>query len=103
MLVRIRFSGNWACYAPHPEEVALACASLLVPSALLAFTLAVWSIAADLRWTHQFIVVSGTLSHWQAWFCIAAVLLLLARVLNRYGSASEEYNHRNSDILSRFL
>lgn len=102
MLVRIRFSGSWACYAPHSQEVALACASLLVPSALLAFTLALWRIAADLRWTGQFIVASGILSHWQAWFCIAAVLLLLARLLNRYGSVSEEYPERNSDILSRF-
>ncbi len=86
MLVRIRFSRPEAGYPPHPQEIALACASLLIPSALLAFTLAVWDIAADLRWTGQFIVSAGLFSHWQAWFCIAVLLLLVARFLDRYGS-----------------
>jgi len=101
MLVRIRLSRPEAGgYAPHPRDIALACASLLIPSALLAFTLAVWNIAADLRWTGEFIVSTGIFSHWQAWFCIAAFLLLFARLLNRYGADPGESDKR--EPLSRF-
>lgn len=102
MLVRIRVSRRTAGCAPHSQEVALACASLLVPSALLAFTLAIWNIAAGLRWASPFIVATGVFSHWQVWFCIAAVLLLLARLLDRYGASLEEYGDRDRGPLSRF-
>jgi hypothetical protein len=102
MLVRIRWSKPQGGYAPHSHEMALACASLLVPSALVAFTLAIWNIAADLRWTSEFIVSRGLLSHWQIWFCISAALLLVARVLNRYGADGEGYGHRDREPASRF-
>ena len=102
MLVRIRWSKPPEGYAPHSQEMALACASLLVPSALVAFTLAIWNIAADLRWTSEFIVSRGLLSHWQIWFCIAAVLLLAARLLNRYGANADEYGRGDREPMSRF-
>ncbi len=100
MLVRIRMGRPEAGYAPQFQEIALACASLLVPSALLAFTLAIWNIAADLRWTSQFIVSAGIFSHWQVWFCVAALLLLFARLLDHYGAGLEQY--RDREPLSRF-
>jgi hypothetical protein len=87
MLVRIRVGRPQVPYAPNAPEVALAFASLLIPSALLAFTLALWNIAADLRWTGRFLVSTGVLSHWQVWFCVAAFLLVFARLLDRYGAA----------------
>lgn len=102
MLVRIRLNMPEVGYAPHSQEMALACASLLIPSALLAFTLAVWNIAADLRWTGPFLVSSGIFSHWQTWFCIAALLLVFARLLNRYGENPEGTGDRDGPSLSRF-
>ena len=90
MLVRVRVGSSRVSNAPSPREIALACAALLTPSALLAFTMAVWNIAADLRWTSRFIVPAGVLSHWQAWFCFAALLLALARLLVRYGVGPSE-------------
>jgi hypothetical protein len=102
MLLRIRVSRPATPYAPTPHELALAFASLLIPSALLAFTLAVWNIAADLRWTTRFVVSAGVLSHWQTWFCIAVFLLALARILNRYGAADGELPVRDREPLSRF-
>jgi hypothetical protein len=87
MLVRIRVGPPHVPYTPKAPEVALAFASLLIPSALLAFTLALWNIAADLRWTGRFVVSTGVLSHWQAWFCAAALFLGFARLLDRYGAA----------------
>ena len=67
------------------QEAALALAALLTPAALIAFSMAFWSIAADLRWTTDFVISNGLLSHWQIWLATAALLLLLARVLDRYG------------------
>jgi hypothetical protein len=67
----------------------LALASLLTPAALLAFTMAFWRMAADLRWTGEFFVSDGLLSHWQTWLGTAAVLLFLASVLNRLGRAGD--------------
>ena len=87
MLVRIRVGPPPVSYAPNAPEVALAFASLLVPSALLAFTLALWNIAADLKWTGRFPVSNGVWSHWQVWFCMAALLLAFARLLDRYGAS----------------
>ena len=102
MLVRIRLSVPEVGYAPHAHEVALACASLLTPSALIAFTLAAWNIAADLRWTGQFIITTGILSHWQIWFCIAAFLSFAAWMLNRYGLTSGDSHHSDGESWSRF-
>jgi hypothetical protein len=101
MLVRIRVGWPKMLSTPQPHEVALAFASLLVPSALLAFTLALWNIAADLRWTSQFIVSAGLLSHWQVWFCMAAFLLAFARLLDRYGLGRSGLGHSGIDRSER--
>jgi hypothetical protein len=66
------------------RKLALLIAALLTPSALIAFTLAFWIIASQMRWTGDFFVRSGFLSHWQVWLCTAAVLLLLSRLLDHY-------------------
>ncbi len=103
MLVRIRVGRPQAPYAPNAPEVALAFASLLVPSALLAFTLALWNIAADLRWTGRFPVSTGVLSHWQVWFCMAAFFLAFARLLDWYGASERgQAGPAGRDPLSRF-
>jgi hypothetical protein len=85
MVVRVRWQPPAIGAIPlRSKEIALLFASLLAPSALIAFTLAGWIVASELRWTGEFFASEGLLSHWQFWLCIAAVLLGLARVLERY-------------------
>jgi hypothetical protein len=71
------------------ETVALITAVLLTPSALLAFTMGLWIITSDLKWTREFFLPHGLFSHWQVWICTAGVLLLLARLLDRYAVIDE--------------
>ena len=85
MLVRIRLHRRAGREDPQ-QRLALGLAALLTPSALIAFTISFWSIAAHLHWTTDFFVSSGLFSHWQAWLIAAAALFFAARVLNRYAS-----------------
>lgn len=73
------------------RRAVLLLAALLAPSALVAFTMAFWIIAADLRWTGEFFLTSGLFSHWQVWLCTAAVLLLLSRLLDRVARRPGEF------------
>jgi hypothetical protein len=66
-------------------------AALLAPSALVAFTMAFWIIASDLRWTGEFFLTTGLFSHWQVWLCTAAILLLLSRLLDRAARRPGEF------------
>lgn len=70
------------------QRLALASAALLVPAAVMAYVLAGWRLMADLSLTGQFPITGGLFSHWLVWFGAAALLHVLAIVLNRYGSAS---------------
>ncbi len=83
MLVRIRLKSSKNA-APGFPKVMQALAALLSPSAVIAFTIAGWAIAAEFRWTTGFFISTGLFSHWQVWLFAAAVLLLFARLLNRY-------------------
>ena len=83
MVVRIRWNSRRAG-VPLARTAALTMASLLTPSALIAFTLAFWRFTADLHLTGDFFISSGLWSHWQVWLISAAVLLLLGRLLDRY-------------------
>ncbi len=67
------------------RRVALALAALLTPGALMACVLALWRLAADLRWTSDFAISSGLFSHWLVWIGVAVILQFLAIRLNRYG------------------
>lgn len=80
MVVRIR----WNSRPGGVRTAALTVASLLMPSALIAFTLAFWRITADLHLTSDFFISSGLWSHWQVWLIGSAVLLVIARLLDRY-------------------
>jgi hypothetical protein len=95
MLVRIRLYRRRDHAKDTQQSLALGLAALLTPSALVAFTISFWSIAAHLHWTTDFFVSSGLFSHWQAWLIAAAVLFLAARVLNRYASR-EDASQRNA-------
>jgi hypothetical protein len=83
MVVRIRYARlrppdffNW-------RHVAVTLAALLTPCALIAFTMAFWVIASEMRWTGEFFISGGLLSRWQVWLAASGVLLVLARLLDR--------------------
>ena len=91
MLVRVQlrrpeFSGN---SGERQRLAALALAAIFTPSALVAFTMALWRIAADLHWTSAFAVSKGLFSHWQVWLGTSATYLF-ASALNRYGRGRGE-------------
>jgi hypothetical protein len=88
MVVRIRFEMGPRIGVKRTErnkKLALAAAALLTPAALVASVLAIWRIAADLKFTNSFAIPSGLFSHWQVWLAAAVALQLCSRMLNRYG------------------
>jgi hypothetical protein len=72
------------------RRVALAVGAMLTPAAAMAAVLGIWRIAADLKWTGDFAIASGLFSHWQVWIGSAALLQLVARLLNYYGRADDQ-------------
>ena len=56
------------------EEIAGGLAELLTPATIMALALAVWRLAADLRFAGPFFIEQGILSHYQTWFAIAGLL-----------------------------
>ncbi len=87
MLVRIRFGKGPRLErrARGERRVALALSALLKPVAVMAASLAVWRLAADLDWAGDFAFPSGIFSHWQVWLVFAALLLVGSRALHRHG------------------
>jgi hypothetical protein len=67
------------------RHLALALAALLTPAAVMAFVLAFWRLAADLKATGAFPISDGLFSHWQVWLVGAVMLQSCAMGLNRYG------------------
>jgi hypothetical protein len=89
MLVRIQWKRPARGGLTDRERfIALALGTLLAPAALVAFTMAFWRIAADLRLTSSFVISSGVFSHWQVWLVSAALLLLSVSLLNRSAGAA---------------
>jgi len=91
MVVRIRFGRGPKVVKKHGKNrrVALAAAGLLTPGAAMATALAIWRLAADLKWTSSFAIPSGLFSHWQVWLGGAVFLQLCSRILNRYGKSGD--------------
>ena len=67
------------------RHVAMGAAALLTPVSVMAATLGIWRICADIGLTGEFAIPSGLFSHWQVWLGIAAALQLLSMALGRYG------------------
>ncbi|HLJ48159.1 MAG TPA: hypothetical protein VKU01_19225 [Bryobacteraceae bacterium] len=57
---------------------------MLTPVAVLAAALGAWRFGADLGWTSHFVITSGLLSHWQAWFAVAIAMHTTARNLKKW-------------------
>lgn len=56
----------------------------MTPVAFMAWALAGWRLAADLKWTGEFAIRSGLFSHWQVWVALAIMVQFLAFLLHRY-------------------
>jgi hypothetical protein len=91
MVVRIRFGRGPKVGKKRRknQRIALAAAALLTPGAAIFTALALWRVAADLRWANTFAIPSGLFSHWQVWLGGAVFLQLCSRVLNRYGKSGD--------------
>ena len=87
MLVRVRLTKNSSLRGIRKGRAAAAILSLVsATSAVAAWALAYWCIAAELRWTKGFIVSRGIFSHWHAWVISAMVLVAGLPALNIYVS-----------------
>jgi hypothetical protein len=71
-------------------QFALALSALLTPSALVAFTICFWSFAAELGLLSDSYVGTGIFSHRRIWFVAAVALLVAAKLLAGYGTATAE-------------
>lgn len=60
-------------------------ATLLTPVALMAWALAAWRLASDLKWTGDFAIRSGVFSHWQVWIALGILVQFAAFLLHRAG------------------
>ena len=91
MVVRIRFRRGRKVGRTRGtnKQIALAIGALLPPLALTSGALAVWRIAADLKWANSFAIATGFFSHWQVWMGGCATLAVCARALNRYGKSED--------------
>jgi len=85
--IRLRSGPNVQQKRRKNQHVALAVASLLTPVAVVAYVLVGWKLAAELSLTGEFPFTDGLFSHWQVWMAAAAILHLVAMMLNRYGKA----------------
>jgi hypothetical protein len=86
MLIRIRLqygSKRRKAEAMH-RHAALMAASLMTPIAVMAWALAGWRLAADLKWTGDFAIRSGIFSHWQVWVALGILVQFAAFLLHRY-------------------
>lgn len=64
---------------------------VILPLSGIALAFTGWRLGADLGVFGPFIFSSGVLSHWQAWFGIAALLHSLAFLLyRRFGGGDDE-------------
>ena len=87
MVIRIRLSYGSALRktAEVNRQFALMVSSLMTPIAVMAWALACWRIAADLKWTGEFAIANGLFSHWQVWIAVAIAVQFAAFLLHRYG------------------
>jgi hypothetical protein len=70
------------------RSVAPVLAALLAPATVMASTLAVWRLLADLSVTQEFAISNGLFSHWQVWVATAGLLHLATRRLGRHTAPS---------------
>ena len=83
MIVRIRLGRSRSQKPRRNRNVALALGSLLTPAAVMALALAIWPLAAALKFAGAFPIGEGLFSHWQVWLVVAFALQAMALAFNR--------------------
>ncbi len=66
------------------RHIAGAVSALLTPASVVAATLAVWGVAADIGLTSQFAITKGFFSHWQVWAGTAVLIHGFSWLLDDY-------------------
>jgi len=66
-------------------------AALITPASVMALVLALWKLAADLRFTAEFPIGDGLFSHWQIWMAAGISLQSCAIVLSRYEKREDRF------------
>ncbi len=91
MIVRLRLETGTPIrrQAGKNRHVAYAVAALLWPAVLMAYSLTLWALAAQVRLAGDFAIPGGIFSHWQVWAAAAVFLHLGAVRLNRYGRTGD--------------
>src|SRR5437879_13681831 len=95
MIVRIRLQQGQPI-APQRgknRHIALACAALMAPAALMAYVLGFWRLASDMSMAGEF-VITGTFSHWQGWIAVAVAVHLTASGLHRCRRGADRHMPR---------
>ena len=92
MIVRIRLGARPRLQRKRRHhQVARALAALINPAAVMALALAMWRLAADLKFAGEFPIPVGLFSHWQIWLVTGAGLKFCSISLNRNGTLDEPY------------
>lgn len=91
MIVRIKLQVGPRIYGVRnlDSKLAFAVSSLLTPTAVLCFVVALWRMLSDLGVTEEFAIRGGLLSHWQVWLAAGILVQSLSVYLNRYGRRLE--------------
>lgn len=88
MVVRIRLRRSKG-FVRH--DIALAAGSLLMPIALVTFTMSLYSFESEWYQGKRVLSEAGLAGHWQMWLAASAVLSLVARLLGNYGSSKNAH------------
>ena len=59
-----------------PSQIRKAAVELSVPSALMAYALAVWKVGSDAGKLGWFPIESGVAAHWQVWLAVGLIVHL---------------------------
>ena len=84
--IRLSYGSTMRKTAAANRQAALVMSSLMPPLAVMAWALAFWRIAADLRWAGEFAIAKGIFSHWQVWIAVAIAIQFAAFLIHRYTS-----------------
>jgi hypothetical protein len=95
--IRLSYGSTLRKTAAANRQAALVMSSLMTPIALMAWALACWRIAADLRWAGKFAIPHGIFSHWQVWIAIAIAVQFASFLLHRY-AGRHEYGDDDSAV-----
>ena len=90
MIVKVRFPEGSPLQHRRGTNRALSAAfgALLVPAALMAYSLGFWRLASDIGLAGQF-GITGVFSHWQLWIGLGITMNVAAVTLNRYGRSGQ--------------